>query len=205
MFELTDEKGTRPIKTKVELVAALVKEKGGEVGRSIAPSRNLHHSVTNIEMILDILVGSGLVLQVKEESGDRYQLVHDYLVEPIRQKKKYGMVAELAKVRFEKTRAEVAQKLSQEQLNLVLQKRLREARIAGLVLAMMAATIAGLWWQADLQRRAAIRETRRAERSETNLKISAITASSEALFASNKEFDALLESLRAWRRLKQME
>ncbi|PLZ92407.1 hypothetical protein CEN44_06110 [Fischerella muscicola CCMEE 5323] len=203
LFELTDEKGTRPIKTKVELVAALVKERGGEVGRNIAPSRNLYHSVTNIEMILDILVGSGLVLQVKEESGDRYQLVHDYLVEPIRQKNKYGMVAELAKVRFEKTRAEVAQKLSQEQLNLVLQKRLREARIAGLVLAMMATTIAGLWWQADLQRRAAIRETRRAERSETNLKISAITASSEALFASNKEFDALLESLRAWRRLKQ--
>ncbi|PLZ26589.1 hypothetical protein CBP10_20910 [Fischerella thermalis WC558] len=214
LFELTDEKGTRPIKTKVELVATLVKEKGGEVGKlaggqrtsprhPISPDRNSHHTITNIEMILDILVGSGLVLQVKEESGDRYQLVHDYLVEPIRQKKKYGMVAELAKVRFEKTRAEVAQKLSQEQLNLVLQKRLREARIAGLVLAMMAATIAGLWWQADLQKRAAIRETRRAERSETNLKISAITASSEALFASNKEFDALLESLRAWRRLKQ--
>jgi WD40 repeat protein len=203
LFELTDEKGTRPIKTKVELVAALVKERDGELGRSITPSRNLHHSVTNIEMILDILVGSGLVLQVREESGDRYQLVHDYLVEPIRQKNKYGMVAELAKVRFEKTRAEVAQKLSQEQLNLVLQKRLREARIAGVVLAMMSATIAGLWWQADLQKRAAIRETKRAERSETNLKISAITASSEALFASNKEFDALLESLRAWRRLKQ--
>lgn len=43
----------------------------------------------------------------------------------------------------------------------------------------------------------------RAERSETNLKISAITASSEALFASNKELDSLLESLRAWRKLKQ--
>ncbi len=212
LLELTDEKGTRPIKTKAELVAALIKERDGEIGKyadkkgvskTIISSRNLHHSISNIEMILDILVGSGLVLRSREESGDRYQLVHDYLVEPIRQKNNYGIVAELAQVRFEKTKAEVAQKLSQEKLNLVLQRRLREARIAGVVLAIMSTTIAGLWWQADLQKKAAIRETIRAERSETNLKISAITASSEALFASNKEFDALLESLRAWQKLKQ--
>ncbi|MCP6757633.1 MAG: hypothetical protein NHB32_02415 [Fischerella sp. CENA71] len=211
LFELTDEKGTRPIKTKAELVAALIKERDGEIGqwgdkgagKTMTPSQNIHYPITNIEMILDILVGSGLVLRVQEESGDRYQLVHDYLVEPIRQKNNYGIVAELAKVRYEKTKAEVAQKVSQEKLNLVLQRRLREARIAGVVLAIMSTTIAGLWWQADLQKRAAIRETIRAERSETNLKIGAITASSEALFASNKEFDALLESLRAWQKLKQ--
>jgi WD40 repeat protein len=204
LFELTDEKGTRPLKAKADLVVALAKEGDGEIGRWGVGERNLpHHPINNLEMILDILVGSGLVLRVREESGDRYQLVHDYLVEPIRQKNNYGIVAELEKVRFEKTRAEVAQRLSKEQLNLVLQKRLREARIAGVVLAMMSATIAGLWWQADLQKRAAVRETLRAERSETNLKISAITAASEALFTSNKEFDALLESLRAWRSLKQ--
>ncbi len=211
LFELTDEKGTRPIKTKTELVAALIKERDGEiekwgdkgVSKTITQSRNIHQSIIDIEMILNILVGSGLVLRVREESGDRYQLVHDYLVEPIRQKNNFGIVAELAKVKFEKTKAEVAQKVSQEKLNLVLQRRLREARVAGVVLAIMSTTIAGLWWQADLQKRAAIRETMRAERSETNLKISAITASSEALFASNKEFDALLESLRAWQKLKQ--
>ncbi|MBD2353805.1 hypothetical protein H6G41_04065 [Tolypothrix sp. FACHB-123] len=191
LFELTDEKGTRPLKTKADLSAAL--------GKNSATMSDVDSSW---EFILEILVGSGLILREPEELGDRYQLVHDYLVEPIRQKNNYGMVAELEKVRFEKDRAEVAQKLSQEQLNLVLQRRLREARIAGGALAIMAGSIAVLWWQADLQKRAAILQSFRAERSETNFKISAITAASEALFVSNKEFDALLESLRAWKRLK---
>lgn len=194
LFELTDEKGTRPLKNKADLAAALVNNYDIDTISSFDKVG---------ELILEILVGSGLVLRVREELGDRYQLVHDYLVEPIRQKNNYGMLAELEKIKLEKTRAEAAQQLSQKQLNLVLQRRLREARIAGAILAIMGGTIAALWWQADLQKRAAVRQTLRAERSETNLQISAITAASEALFASNKEFDALLESLRAWRGLKQ--
>jgi WD40 repeat protein/tetratricopeptide (TPR) repeat protein len=192
LFELTDEKGTRPLKTKTDLAVAL-----GNYLDTISPVDS------SWEFILEILVGSGLVLREREELGDRYQLVHDYLVEPIRQKNDHGIVAELEKVRFEKTRAEVAQKLSQEQLTLVLQRRLQEARMAGMALAIMAGTVAVLWWQADLQKRAAVRQTLRAERSEINFKISAIAAASETLFASHKEFDALLESLRAWKRLKQ--
>ncbi|NEU75644.1 AAA family ATPase [Hassallia byssoidea VB512170] len=217
LFELTDEKGTRPLKTKADLVTVVIKDnelslKSGEeefpveIEEVESEKDNKKEEITplsvSMELILDILVGSGLVLRIWEESGDRYQLVHDYLVEPIRQKNDYGMVAELEKVRFEKTRAEVAQKLSQEQLNLVLHRRLREARIAGLSLFIMLGTIATLWWQADSQKRAAVLQTLRAERSESNFKISALTATSEALFASNKEFDALLESLRAWQRLK---
>jgi WD40 repeat protein len=192
LFELTDEKGTRPLRTKIELAVALTK--------SIDTTFNLD---SDWELILEILIGSGLVVRMREESGDRYQLVHDYLVEPIRQRNNYGIVAELEKVRFEKTRAEVAQKLSQEQLNFALQRRLREARVAGVILAMMTTTIGGLWWQADNQKRAAVHQTIRAERSENNSKVSAIAAASEALFASNKEFDALIESLRAWRKLNQ--
>jgi WD40 repeat protein len=192
LFELTDEKGFRPLKTKADLAMALEKN-----------SYAISETESNWELILEILVGSGLILRLREELGDRYQLVHDYLVEPIRQKNNYGIFAELEKVKSEKKRAEVAQKLSQEHLNLILQRRLREARIAGVVLALMGGTIAALWWQADLQKRAAVRQTIRAERSETNLKISAIAATSEALYASNKEFDALLEGLRAWRKLKQ--
>ncbi|MBC1235791.1 eIF2A-related protein [Nostoc sp. 2RC] len=193
LFELTDEKGTRPLKTKGDLAAALANNQDID---TISSFNRVG------ELILEILVGSGLVLRVREELGDRYQLVHDYLVEPIRQKNNYGIAAELEKIKLEKKKAEVAQKLSQQQLNLILQRRLKEARIAGVVLSIMGGTIAALWWQADIQKRAAISQTLRAERSETNLKISAIAAASEALFASNKEFDALLESLRAWRRLE---
>lgn len=192
LFELTDEKGTRPLKNKSDFVASIKK----------------HLDVTSEfdsawELILEILVGSGLILHWREASGSHYQLVHDYLVEPIRRRNNYGIVAELEKVRCEKKEAEVAQKLSQEQLNLVLRKRLREARIAGVLLAIMGSTVASLWWQADLQKRVAQMQTVRAERSEINLQISAIAASSEALYTSNQQFDALLESLRAWRKLKQ--
>lgn len=189
LFELTDEKGTRPLRTEADLATA--------IGIEIKVSK-----VTQAwELILEILVGSGLVMRVREESGDRYQLVHDYLVEPIRRRNNYGMVAELEKVRFEKTKAEAAQKLSQAQLNLILKRRLREARLAGIVLSMLSLTIGGLWWQADFEKRAAEHQTIRAEHSETNFQITALTAASEALYASNKELDALLESLRAWGKL----
>ncbi|MBV6625000.1 MAG: hypothetical protein KI793_19075 [Rivularia sp. (in: Bacteria)] len=235
LFELTDEKGTRPLKTKAELVTAIFKEQDSykEEAENSQPDNflinmnqtadsafstfnqsrtgsdeenrdNFMHSynVSTLELILEILVGSGLVLRVLQESGERYQLVHDYLVKPIRVRNDYGIIAELEKIRFEKTKAEVAQKLSQQKLNSILQRRLREARLVGFALAVMSSTIGGLWWQADLQKKAAISQSLRAERSENNFKIGAITAASEALFASNKEFDALVESLRAWRKLK---
>ncbi|MBE9213465.1 hypothetical protein IQ247_12435 [Plectonema cf. radiosum LEGE 06105] len=252
LFELTDEKGTRPLKTKAELVTIIFRQQEacleereisqvdvlsvvnqrvnstfsqlfkqpkeiasilsqqsmGSDGESleIIPEEyhGLMHSynLSTLELILEILVGNGLVLRVLQESGERYQLVHDYLVKPIRDRNDYGITVELEKVRFEKTIAEVAQKRSQAKLNSILQRRLREARLAGFALAVMSASIGGLWWQADLQKKAAISQSLRAERSETNLQISALTAASEALFASNKEFDALVESLRAWRKLK---
>lgn len=192
LFELTDRKGTRPLKTKQELALAIITDPDAA-----------HKCNYSWELILDLLVDSGLVLRMREETGDRYQLVHDYLLEPIRQKKNHGMVAELERVRLEKSQAEIARKISQDKLTTILKKRLKEARLVGAVLAMMSSVIAGLWWQADLQKRAAMRQSIRAESSESNLKISALTAASEALFASNKEFDALLESLRAWRQLQQ--
>ncbi len=98
LFELTDEKGTRPLKTKSDLADAL---ENNDI---------VSNFDSEWELILEILVGSGLVLREREELGDRYQLVHDYLVEPIRQKNNYGIVAELQKVRFEKTRAESGRK-----------------------------------------------------------------------------------------------
>lgn len=191
LFELTDEKGTRPLRSISQIEEAINNDL--ELGAKID---------TSCQLILDILVGSGLILCVHGDLGDRYQLVHDYLVEPIRQKNNYGIVAELEKVRFEKTRAEVAQKISQEKLNHILKRRLREARTVGGVLAAMTATIGGLWWHADIQKRVAIRQSNRAEQSEANLRIAAIAASSEALFASHKEFDALIEGLRAWRQME---
>ena len=68
LFLLTDDKQLRPIRTETELASVL----------NFTPEQ--------ISLILEILVGSGLVFQIPLGTEDLYQLVHDYLVEPIRKK-----------------------------------------------------------------------------------------------------------------------
>ncbi|MEH2364838.1 nSTAND1 domain-containing NTPase, partial [Nostoc sp.] len=98
LYLLTDENGTRPLKTRAELAADLAAE------------------VDKLDLVLEIFVASRLVLLLPESPADRYQLVHDYLVSFIRQQQGSGLLAELAKVREQ-------QKLTEEEL-----KREQEAR-----------------------------------------------------------------------------
>jgi WD40 repeat protein len=69
LYLLTDENNTRPQKTFVELAADL----GSESER--------------LELVLEIVVKSGLVLEVPATPIGRYQLVHDYLVPFIRKQR----------------------------------------------------------------------------------------------------------------------
>ncbi|GAX36220.1 WD-40 repeat-containing protein [Nodularia sp. NIES-3585] len=78
LYLLTDENGTRPLKTRAELTAKLAAE------------------TDRLDLILDIFVQSGLVLLLPESPADRYQLVHDYLVSFIRQQQGNEILAKLA-------------------------------------------------------------------------------------------------------------
>ncbi|MDF5709483.1 MAG: hypothetical protein PUP90_17925 [Nostoc sp. S4] len=98
LYLLTDENGTRPLKTRAELIADLAAE------------------ANKLDLVLDIFVASRLVLLLPESPADRYQLVHDYLVSFIRQQQGSELLAELEKVRKQ-------QKLTQEEL-----KREQQAR-----------------------------------------------------------------------------
>ncbi|MEH2338585.1 nSTAND1 domain-containing NTPase [Nostoc sp.] len=98
LYLLTDENGTRPLKTRAELAADLPAE------------------VDKLDLVLEIFVASRLVLLLPESPADRYQLVHDYLVSFIRQQQGSELLAELEKVREQ-------QKLTEEEL-----KREQEAR-----------------------------------------------------------------------------
>ncbi|EGJ31662.1 MULTISPECIES: hypothetical protein [Moorena] len=164
LFSLTDQRGTRPLKTQAEL----------------AVSNGNNATLTQIPLILEILVGSGLVFRVPETPQNRYQLIHDYLVLPIRQKYKQRTQSNI-KVRL---------KQSESQLLRVRKQRLRAIAIST-VMAVLAVTNGGLRWRAEAQR--------------INAMLSALSASSEALFVSNKTFDALLEGLRAAKKLQQEE
>ncbi|MFS0513178.1 hypothetical protein ACEYW6_00330 [Nostoc sp. UIC 10607] len=95
LYLLTDENGTRPLKTRAELVADLAVE------------------ADKLDLVLEIFVASRLVLLLPESPADRYQLVHDYLVSFIRQQQGNEILAELAREREQRLQAE--DKLKREQ------------------------------------------------------------------------------------------
>jgi WD40 repeat protein len=89
LFLLTDEKGTRPLKTQTELAADLAEE------------------ANKLNLVLKIFVMSGLVLLLPEIPAERYQLVHDYLVSFIRQQQGADLLAELAELRRREEQSQV--------------------------------------------------------------------------------------------------
>ena len=200
LFSLTDNKDTRPLKTQVELVSGSrdgVNPNPKHQSNKLTPKAIRRQALktnerglkTNdqLDLILKILVGSGLVFRVPEEPCDRYQLIHDYLVEPIRQHYKQRTQSNLV-AQLEQTESELVQ---------VRQQRLR-ALTVGVTMAVLAVSAGGLGWRAEIQRR-------RAAALYVNAQLSAISVSAEALYASDKKFDALIEGLRAARRLKDLE
>lgn len=167
LYRLTNQNNTRPLRTQEELAAS----------REFTPAQ--------LDLILKILEGAGLVFIHREESGDRYQLVHDYLVHPVRQKYEsdFGPEARLVK-------AEEAKKMTQAQLEKSNKKLKRQRGFLGFLAGLLA--FASVF---------ALAQKEQASIGVENAQITAISASSEALYVSDREFDALVESLRAWRKL----
>ena len=154
LYLLTDDNLTRPLKTRAELEADL----------AITPER--------LDLILNILVKSGLVFQVPGFPADRFQLVHDYLVPFVRQQQAAGLVAELEKEREQR-------KLTEEKLNQALKQQLKTARrgiftLVGLVMVIggfaIVATLAGVSTYMSSQSLAASTKTE-LDRLVANLKI----------------------------------
>lgn len=118
LYLLTDENNTRPLKTRADL----------EMELNVAEK---------LDLILAILVRSGLVFKIPASPADRYQLVHDYLVLFIRQKQSAQLIGELEKEREQR-------KLTEAKLNQALTKQLRVARRATYSLAALVAAISGI-------------------------------------------------------------
>jgi WD40 repeat protein len=194
LYLLTDDNNNRPFKTLSEL----------------AIEANIE--TEKLDLILEILEKSGLLFLFPEVPANRYQLVHDYLVEFIRQKEQLKIQRELDDLRqkdkqrqdeIEKLRAELREKelrtklaqataiqrRTETKLNQVLKQNLQKTRIALVALAIVSliAVILGL----------------RTKIGETNAELSALSASADALVASNRQFDALIKSLKAAKHLKQ--
>nr|MDJ0717170.1 hypothetical protein [Prochloraceae cyanobacterium] len=106
LYLLTDEHNTRPLKTKTDLKKELAAE------------------ADKLDLVLGILVKSGLVFRLSALPENNYQLVHDYLVKFIRQQKGSEIIAELQQ--------------QKEKLNRFLKRALTGSIVAGLVLVGVA-------------------------------------------------------------------
>ncbi|WP_439956601.1 nSTAND1 domain-containing NTPase, partial [Nostoc commune] len=201
LYLLTDEKGTRPLKTRAELERDLMPylseipptplKKGGfilstpflrgstQAGRSEARAEQASE-ISKLDLILEIFVQSGLVVLLPENPADRYQLVHDYIAAFIRQQqepKLKQVMAELEKEREQRKQSEV-------KLNRVFKRALFGSITAGLGFAVLAA--ATFQWAV-----------------EANVsQINAINNSSEAFAVSGQYPDALITALQAGSKLK---
>ncbi|MDZ8082465.1 MAG: hypothetical protein RMX35_25805 [Nostoc sp. DcaGUA01] len=173
LYLLTDENRTRPLKTSDNLAEDL-------------KTADIVSNKQQLNLVLEILVGSGLVLNIPEDPADRYQLVHDYLVSFIRQSQQARELEERKKEKKKRQQAEA-------QLNRVL-KQQRNWAIAGVAMMTILAVLSGRFWaQAESQKREV-----------ENNRIIAISKTSEALFASGQRFDALKEGIKAGILLKQL-
>jgi WD40 repeat protein/tetratricopeptide (TPR) repeat protein len=152
LFMLTHENGTRPLKTRADIAAELLVDD------------------SDLETVLQILVGAGLVVLFRESSADFYQLVHDYLVNYIRRQQRADETAQF--------------RLTKTQLNAVLRKRVKELYAAGFVLTALLLSSVGF--------------AARLAAGEANAQIEATSTQSAALLGAHQEFDALLMGLTAW-------
>ncbi|WP_413173036.1 eIF2A-related protein [Anabaena azotica] len=101
LYLFTDENKTRPLKTASELAEELT---------------ILDRNTDKLEDVVKILVASGLVLLIPEFPENRYQLVHDYLVEFIRQQYKDDLLENYAKAKTELELAKQNELLAAEKL-----------------------------------------------------------------------------------------
>ncbi|HEY9693170.1 MAG TPA: hypothetical protein V6D15_13240 [Oculatellaceae cyanobacterium] len=174
LYFLTDENNTRPPKTKAELAAALDQE------------------ADKLELLLEILVKSGLVSLIPQSPADRYQLIHDYLVAFIRQQRSADLVAELEKEREKR-------KASEAKLSKVLKEQLRKAnqqkKLAfgvGMLMAALAVSSVGFARQSQINEKTALLNSS-----------DALSASAEIQFAANKgQLQPLVKVIKAGKQLQ---
>ncbi|MDF5718440.1 MAG: AAA family ATPase, partial [Rhizonema sp. NSF051] len=124
LYQLTDEKGTRPLKTRAELERDLKEF-----------TTDLTVDASKLDLVLQIFVTSGLVLLLPENPAERYQLVHDYLAAFIHQQQGQKLTQLMAELEGERTQ----RKLSEAKFNRFLRGALVASVAAVLGFAILAA------------------------------------------------------------------
>ncbi|MEH2276781.1 MAG: ribosome assembly protein 4, partial [Nostoc sp.] len=215
LYLLTDEKGTRPLKTRAELERDLQEyfsvssfqpseipptslKKGGFIlfnpflrGSLKAGGSEIREDkaseISKLDLVLEIFVQSGLVVLLPETPADRYQLVHDYIAAFIRQQQEPKLKQVMAEL--EKERKE--RKVSEVKFNRFLKRSIFGSVTAGLIVVVQVWIAFSLLREANnLKKQAEINE------------INALANSSDTFSASGQIWDAVTEGLKAGGKLK---
>ena len=171
LYLLTDDNNTRPLKSRQQLIKEL---------KTLA--FYLETESEKIDLALAIFVASGLVFWIKEIPGDRYQLVHDYLVSFIRQRQGFEIITELEEERERRQQAEVKLK---KVLEKQLQAKKRQISQLGFTLFMALMTTIAVW---QLQ-------VNDLEQKQTNL--ARLNLQYQLSLSKRNQLDALLSILKA--------
>jgi hypothetical protein len=150
LYLLTDERGTRPIKTQSELAKEL---------RDI--QKETDNFETNLDLILKIAVGSGLVILLPESPTNRYQLIHDYLaafIHAAQAPKIQELYAELSQEKGKRQRAEedtqlaVAKKLQAEKEAQIAIRRVKWIIYISIVIVVVGIFATLVWTKRQLDK-----------------------------------------------------
>ena len=180
LYYLTDEDDIRPLKTRAELASDLA---------TFAESDQLN-------LVLELLVKSGLVFRWTELPAELYQLVHDYLVSFIRQQQELDNKAEVEELRKQNqiNRDEIEQIRKDRELDALVAKyrdkqheaeaqlyQNRRWQLRAAILGLL--VLGGVSWMGFEQAKLAETARQEAEKSRTD----ALSSASEALVLSNEK------------------
>ncbi|MBP0001312.1 MAG: hypothetical protein J7641_20365 [Cyanobacteria bacterium SID2] len=178
LFLLTDEKILRPTKNRSELAEEVTQ---------------LNTPTDELDLVLMVLAGSGLLVRLPSQEEDGYQLIHDYLAELIRQQQE-PRVMELVKQEREKREKAEAQLADAEVKN---RKATQRLQIGSILLAVSVLAALGLGAASEVARQGLKRR-----KLETRLEQQANDAVQRFEF---DQIEALLVAIRAVKELQKTE
>ncbi|MEG3843991.1 WD40 repeat domain-containing protein [Microcoleus sp. herbarium14] len=173
LYFLTDEDDIRPLKTRAELASDLA----------------TFAEADKLDLVLELLVKSGLVFRWTELPAELYQLVHDYLVSFIRQQQESDKKAEFDELRKQNqiNRDEIDQIIKDRERDALLSEakaqlyQNRRWQLRAAILGLL--VLGGVSWMGFEQAKLAETARQEAEKSRTD----ALNSASEALVLSNEK------------------
>jgi WD40 repeat protein len=178
LFALTEEPEKRPVKTKTEL------ERDVNLLTPALSTEQQEQAIRgDLDYVLTVLIGAGLAFELPASPEVSYQLIHDYLVPPIRQQFGAKLTQQLAEEREKR-------KLAEQNVKKRNQWLLQGSVVAAGIFSVLGITALVFSLQANEQRAEALRQKAEAVRQKDRAEAQTKIANAKTLSAQNAQKDA---------------